>query len=300
MVDITLLTKRAFFNPINPDWYINNVLLEDQLLMDALQKEGMLVARNYWDNTELQFDQTKAIVFRAIWDYFDRYQEFAPWLASVDNKCQLINPIDTIQWNIHKGYLKILESKGINIPPTIFIDPGQSKSLQDWCAISGWNRFVLKPAIAGGGRHTHCFTISDAHLHEPLFNQLKGSETWLLQEYQHQITSKGEATHVLFGGNYSHSVLKRAKRGDFRVQDDYGGTVHNYTATSEEIGFAEKVIAEVTPTPVYARVDVMWDNRDQLCLAELELIEPELWLRNSSTAAQMMAKAIAAQMKTSA
>ena len=44
--------------------------------------------------------------------------------------------------------------------------------------------------------------------------------------------------------------------------------------------------------PIYARVDVFLDNENKLALAELELIEPELWFRNYPKAAHKLAKAI--------
>ena len=103
---------------------------------------------------------------------------------------------------------------------------------------------------------------------------------------------KGEVAFMVFGGKYSHAILKKGKEGDFRVQDDFGGTVHDYQANREEIAFAEQVVAACTSQPVYARVDVLWDNNDQPCLSELELIEPEMWFRNHNPAAESMANAL--------
>ena len=47
----------------------------------------------------------------------------------------------------------------------------------------------------------------------------------MVQEFQKNILSSGEIAVMLFGGEYSHSVLKKQKKGDFRVQDDFGGSV---------------------------------------------------------------------------
>ena len=69
---------------------------------------------------------------------------------------------------------------------------------------------------------------------------------------------------------------KWRKKGDFRVQDDFGGSVNQYQANEEEIYFAENVIAVLENQPIYARVDVIWDNNNELAVSELELIEPEL------------------------
>jgi hypothetical protein len=40
-------------------------------------------------------------------------------------------------------------------------------------------------------------------------------------------------------------------------------------------------------------VDAVWDNNDNLALAELELIETELWFRNHPEAAEKLADAVA-------
>jgi len=56
-----------------------------------------------------------------------------------------------------------------------------------------------------------------------------------------------------------------------------------------KISFAEKVVHACEPLPAYARVDVMWDNEDQLAVSEVELVEPELWFRECPEAADVLA-----------
>ena len=84
---------------------------------------------------------------------------------------------------------------------------------------------------------------------------------------------------MLINGAYTHAVLKNAKKGDFRVQDDYGGTFINHVASVEEIALAKQVINACEEVPLYARVDLLEDNHGALALAELEIFEPELWFR---------------------
>jgi glutathione synthase/RimK-type ligase-like ATP-grasp enzyme len=121
-------------------------------------------------------------------------------------------------------------------------------------------------------------------------------EAMMVQEFQHQVLTKGEVALMVLGGKFTHAILKKAKKGDFRVQDDFGGTVTLYVPTPQEIRFAEKVVTRCNPQPVYARVDAIWDNQDQLVLSELELIEPELWFRFNPDAARQLAKAIVTHM----
>ena len=142
------------------------------------------------------------------------------------------------------------------------------------------------------------FDASQASEYEVIFQELIAEESMMLQEYQEKITTKGEVSYILFGGVYSHAVLKKAKAGDFRVQDDFGGSLHVYTPSEEEIAFAENALAQCPELPVYARVDVFWNNQNELVLGELELIEPELWFRRSESAADECAHAILGYMQS--
>ncbi len=290
--DITILTDRRYLHPEKIDWYIQNILDEDKLVTEALEKKGYRVHRINWD-ADFNFKHTRAVLFRATWDYFDRAQEFSVWLDKVKTQTELINDLKTIRWSMDKHYLQDLEKQGIRIPKTIFIEKGDKRTLQELInVVKAWKNWILKPAISGAARHTYKLNASNIDAHEDVFAKLIAEEAMLIQEYQTQITTKGEVAFMVFGGVFSHAILKKAKAGDFRVQDDFGGTVHDYAPTQEEIDFAESVVKNCGYNPVYARVDVIWDNEDQLCVSELELIEPELWFRKSDRAAELLANAI--------
>ena len=53
------------------------------------------------------------------------------------------------------------------------------------------------------------------------------------------------------------------------------------------------MLAACQPAPAYGRVDLVRDNHGNLAVMELELIEPELWLRNHPPAATAFADTIA-------
>lgn len=298
-IDITLLTDSRYSNPPSINWYIQNILDDDRLVKDALIKKGLIVERTHWDNPSYDWSKTRYVVVRTPWDYFDRFNEFSNWLKTVSSLTQFINPIKTLWWNIDKHYLQDLNSQGVRIPPTLFIETGDNRSLLEIIQTSGWETCILKPAVSGAARHTYKLNQNNIPDHEIIFQQLIKEEAMLLQEFQHQITTKGEVALMVFGGQFTHAVLKKAKAGDFRVQDDFGGTIHEYIPTATEIQFAEEVVSKVTPLPVYARVDVIWDNSDNLCVSELELIEPELWFRKYPPAANKMAETILEQIQQS-
>ncbi|MEO9803765.1 MAG: hypothetical protein ABJF04_10980 [Reichenbachiella sp.] len=292
--DIVLLTDSRFTAPNPPDQYADNVILEDQLLMQALLDKGLNAYKTHWDDPKFDWTQTKCAIIRTTWDIYNdgKLEQFEAWLDQVKDQTQLINAYSTIRWNIDKHYLLDLAERGIKIPPTIFIPKGENRSLQEIVKVSNWKNPILKPAISGGGRHT--YRLDDENLDEIAltFAKLIQTETMLLQEFQHNVVKKGELTLMVFNGKYSHAVLKKAKAGDFRVQDDFGGTVHAYQPSPEEVAFAEKVVSVCEPKPLQARVDFIWDNNEELCVSELELIEPELWFRNQKEAPARLADVI--------
>ena len=114
----------------------------------------------------------------------------------------------------------------------------------------------------------------------------------LFKEFLNSIIIKGEISLILINGIYTHAVKKIAKKGDFRVQDDHGGKVERYEPNKNEIKFAEKCINKCIEIPMYARVDLIYDNNNKISLSELELIEPELWFRNNKSSAKLLAKSI--------
>ena len=291
-IDITLLTESRYEKPKNPDWYIQNILDEDRILQLALESKGLKVARVDWASDNFDWSSTKYALFRTTWDYFHRFEEFSKWLESASKMTQFINNLDIVNWNMDKHYLSDLQLKGINIPPTVFVEKGEKTNLADLHQQMQWKETILKPTVSGAARHTYKLNLENLEKHEDIFQQLVKHEAMMLQPFQYNIVDKGEISLMVMGGKYTHAVLKVAKPGDFRVQDDYGGSVHNYNPTQEEINFAERAIVACPSMPYYARVDIFTDNDDAIALGELELIEPELWFRESNPAAEVLADAL--------
>jgi glutathione synthase/RimK-type ligase-like ATP-grasp enzyme len=265
--------------------------------MVALEQMGLNVIRKNWASEDFNWNNCDHAIFRTTWDYFDQYEKFTLWLKSVASKTCLINSIDLIQWNIDKHYLKDLNNKGINTIPTVYIEKKELNTLSELHEKKKWDKTILKPAVSATARHTYKLALDNLHHHETVFQKLIGEECMMLQPFQNDIVERGEVSYVLFGGEYTHAVLKRAKQGDFRVQDEFGGTVELYKPNQKEIDFALSVVNACKPTPVYARVDVIKDNDGELCLVELELLEPELWFRLNPSSAKIFANYIMNFMK---
>lgn len=290
--DVVILTSKSYLTIKEGDNYIQNVIDEDNYVLQSLEKQGLKVIRLSWDDANFDWSSTKFILFRTTWDYSERFSEFSKWLEKVSQQAILLNSEAIIRWNLDKHYLLDLQKNGVHICESYFIEKGASKTLEELSAQYNLQEFVIKPCISGGSRHTYKINSENIAAHEAIFSELISQEAMIMQPFQHNIVEKGEVSYMVVNGKFTHAVLKKAKSGDFRVQDDFGGSVHEYTPTQQEITFAEKAVQACFEPPIYARVDAFIDNNNQLALAELELVEPELWFRNHPKAADELANGI--------
>jgi len=291
-IDVIILTDARYVNPSEINNYNGNVFHEDELVKKALEKLGLKTLRLSWDDPDFDWSTTNYALFRSTWDYFNRFDEFTTWFDKASKQTLFINSESIIRWNIDKHYLQYLGKKGVHCTPTLFIEAGSQKTLAQLHKETQWEVTVLKPVVSGTARHTYKLNPKSLHLQEAHYRELIAKEAFMLQPFQKNIIEKGELSLIIIDGKFTHAVLKTAKKGDFRVQNNFGGTVHNYTPTTKEIQFAEKAVNVCKPKPIYARVDILTDNNGQLAIAELELIEPELWFRKNPEAADKLALAI--------
>ena len=293
--DIALLTERRFDVPAAAadDWYLANILREDQLLADALRRHGLASMRVDWARPDIDWSRFRLAVFRTTWDYFDRFDEFTAWLARAEQQTALCNRPSIIRWNMDKHYLGDLEAKGIPIVPCRFIERGAAITLAELLDATRWHDAIIKPCVSGGARHTYRVNRANAAQIDAVVRPLLAAESFILQPFMRDIVERGEDTLVVLNGRYTHAVRKSVKPGDFRVQDEHGGRVRAHEPTPDQIELAERAMGACDPAPAYGRVDMVRDNEGRLAVMELELIEPELWLRTHPSAALPLAEAIA-------
>lgn len=287
---IYLLTEERYLNPKVKNDYNDNILLEEGILSEALLKEGINSERVIWSDPKINWSNADYLLFRTTWDYFDRFNEFENWLNQIEKTVPTINCIKTVKWNLDKKYLLELEKKGIDIPQSILLPINNEVNLLEQLNQKKWKKGIVKPCISSTARDTYVIDRNNAEQMTRPINDLLKKEDFLFQKFEEKVLTEGELSMMFFGGKYTHTVLKKAKEGDFRVQDDFGGTVHEYEAGKKEIAFGQKVIEAMNVIPDYARVDILWNDEGELVLSELELIEPELWFRFNPDSAMILAR----------
>ena len=288
--DVVVLTDSRYVNPLETNTYISNVLREDELVINALKEKNLSVVKKDWNDSIFDWETTRSILFRSTWDYFDKFELFKKWFNKTKNKCLMINSAETIEWNIDKHYLLDLQEHQIPIPNSEFIQRRSSIDLLELMQKKNWNEIVVKPTISGAAKNTYRLKKGEINQFNPSWEKLIYQEDFIIQEFQNNVITEGEVAMIVIGGKFTHAVLKKAKEGDFRVQDDFGGSIAIYNPSKEMVKLAEKCTRILTPIPSYARVDIIWDNFRDLAVSELELIEPELWFRLNPNAAQKLAQ----------
>ncbi|WP_409029217.1 RimK family alpha-L-glutamate ligase [Gracilimonas sediminicola] len=291
--DVVILTDSRYVNPSAPGGYVQNILTEDRIVKEALQNIGLKVDRKDWADPDFDWSSTKAVLFRTTWDYFNRFDEFKGWMENTSSRTHFINTEQLIRWNMDKHYLDDLSGSGVNVVPTRYLDSGNGLSIHQIHTITGWQDTVIKPTVGGAGRHTYRIHPKNMDTVAQKLEEVMLEEDFMLQPFQESVITSGEWSFVFFGETFSHAVLKKAKPGDFRVQDDFGGTVHAYSPKENEIEFARRALLACPELPAYARVDMVLNNSGELAVSELELIEPELWFRMKPEAANLLAEEVA-------
>lgn len=296
-IDVVILTEDRYVRPDRDDWYQAQIAHEEGLVASALAGLGLHVERRSWSDADMDWTQCRSALFRSTWDYFDRFAEFAPWLDRVSGETQLFNDAALIRWNVDKHYLADLAAKGVAAVPTRFVERGESTSLAEIMAAEGWDEIVFKPAVSGAARLT--FRVSGASLvqHEPVFARCVAEEAMMVQRFEPAILADGELSLIVIAGRTTHAIRKTARAGDFRVQDDHGGTVHPHAPDAAQCAFAEAAVAACPAQPLYARVDFVRAQEGGYRLMELELVEPELFFRFHPPAAEALAQGLAEKLR---
>lgn len=92
-------------------------------------------------------------------------------------------------------------------------------------------------------------------------------------------------------GAPTHAVLKRPAAGEFRVQPRLGGTTEVREAPAAVVAAAQRVLAALPASPLYARIDGV-ERASGFTVMEVEVNEPGLFFDLAPAAAERFAVAI--------
>ena len=265
---------------------------DDQHLARSLEAYGVTVRPAVWSDDSVRWDDFDGVIIRSCWDYHLRHEDFLCWLGQVERaRVPVINPPNTVRWNIDKRYLRELELRGTRLVPTRWVERGASVSLAALLGESGWSEAVVKPAISASAHATWRTSHATAQRDESKFVHQISRGNVLVQPFLPEIVENGEWSLVYLDGRFSHAVLKRTVNGDFRVQHNFGGTSELASPPDYVRETADRIVADLSSEWVFARVDGCVRDA-QFLLMELELIEPVLFFALAPYGAQRLADAL--------
>ncbi|MEJ2867638.1 hypothetical protein WCD74_07675 [Actinomycetospora sp. OC33-EN08] len=259
---------------------------ENQPLVDALEARGAAARVEPWDAPDdvAGWSSADLVAVRTTWDYTARRDDFLAWARDVAAATALQNPLAVLEWNSHKRYLVELADAGVPVVPTRLVPAGSSPDPL------GPSRVVVKPAVSAGGRDT--FAGTGPELDETLAGLVVVGDA-LVQPAVESIGVEGEVSLIRLGDRWSHAVRKFPAEDGFLVHERHGGRLEDHEPTPRELAVADAALAHA-PAPVHAaRVDLVRLDGEPVVM-ELELIEPELFLRRSPDAAGLLADALLA------
>lgn len=268
----------------------NGKVDDDRLLLACLQKQGFDVKLVSWDDPEVIWDNFDCLILRSCWNYIYHAEEFFSWVLELEKKhIAMWNRSDVIRWNYHKKYLLDLAQKGITIIPT-YIVIKQADIIQ-MANENNWVDIVLKPTIGNASYQVQHMSLIDIQKKEKEINHALGKQEMLIQPFIKEIQEEGEWSFVFLGGKFSHAVLKRPKKGDFRAHPDFGAQENMVSPDTKLTYQAQSVYDAIGKKLLYARVDGIV-HEGKFFLMELELIEPYLFFSMYPSACDVFVKAI--------
>lgn len=269
---------------------------DDRPLAAVLAARGHEVAAAIWDDPALDWAQFDLAMLRSPWDYFHRRDEFLRWAERTAAATRLWNPLDLVRWNSHKRYLVEMRERGAAVIPTEIVAAGSAVDVRARMAHNGWTRAVVKPAVSADAFGTILVGPDDADAAQAHADQLLADRDVMIQPYFASVEEPGERCLVHIDGRFSHAVRKRSHFLGGRHAGPEGVPVE---AADDERAEAARVLRLArAESALYARVDLARDDAGRPCLMELELVEPTLFFTGAPGAAERMADALQARMRS--
>jgi glutathione synthase/RimK-type ligase-like ATP-grasp enzyme len=288
MTEIALLTAANLVSDA-PDRRADAHLFDIQLdiLRGGFAPHGLTLTPVRWIDP-IAWKRFGAVLVNSAWDYQDRHEDF---LATLDRIAALGVPVfndpGAVRWNIRKTYLRELEARGVPVIPTLWPEAPTHDDIVHAMSAFGIEDVVLKRQVGGGARAQVRYTRANMPEAGSIMDR-----PGMIQPFIASIATEGEYSFLFVDGEFSHALVKRAKSGDYRIQEAYGGTSQAIDPTPDDRASAQAVLAALATPPLYARVDMVRGQAGELLLMELEVIEPFLFPKDGPHIGQMLGAAL--------
>jgi glutathione synthase/RimK-type ligase-like ATP-grasp enzyme len=266
----------------------------DRLVARRLDELGFSVGGAVWSDPNVDWGSSRLCVLRSTWDYHEHPARFFAWLGNVAARTTVRNEPNLVRWNAHKFYLHDLAARGVPIVQTAWLRRGAPANVEALCAALESDELIIKPAYgASSSLVLHVRAGADerergqAHL-----DRLLRAQDVLVQPFLHALDAYPERALMFVNGAFTHAVSKTPYQRALPTGE--AGDAPLVEAASDEVDVATRAIRSLPERPLFARVDLVRDDRHRACVLELELIEPTLFLGVYAPSVIALADAIAA------
>lgn len=254
----------------------------DHMLIHPFKGAGWQVDVVSWREKETDWDKYEVVIIRSCWDYQKAPVDFLDTLKKIDlSTAWLVNSLKLVEWNIDKNYLKELEKKGVAIVPTLWLNHFNTADFHSFFTTFKTDEIIIKPLVGANSDNTFWLNESDPSYLLNSLSECFSNSPFLVQPFIKSVLTEGEYSLFYFGGRYSHAILKTPKKGDFRVQEEHGGTLTAVNPNELLLAAGKEAMRALPEQPFYARLDFV-ENNDTFLLMEAELIEPSLYFNMDS------------------
>jgi glutathione synthase/RimK-type ligase-like ATP-grasp enzyme len=170
------------------------------------------------------------------------------------------------------------------------VPAGSGETLARILQTHGLNEAVVKPVVSMCGLDTWRTSRGLAHGHEPEWSRLSETRDMLVQEYLAEI-ALGELSFIFFDRAFGHALRKTPRAGEFRVQEEYGGTRAPFEPDANLLAQARRALDGVDGPLTWARVDGV-EVDGKFVLMELEVIDPTLFFAYDDGSPERFADAV--------
>lgn len=247
----------------------------DKLYRAALERRGATVEPGVWNDAGVRFHEADIVVIRSTWDYHRNLEAYRSWLDSLERfGTKVANPVPFVRWNLEKTYLDELAAEGIPTPAQHIL-PCDLDTVRLVLTEAAWTQAVAKPSAGASGHGV--FMVTPETL-DAIWSELAAAilpHRLVLQEFVPEIRTEGQMSYVFLGGKYSHAMCLRPTSGEFRINSKFKPHLEVIAPQERDIEDAARAIAALPVPPLYARVDMVRREGQQLLL-EAEVNEPGL------------------------
>ncbi len=249
--------------------------VDEAITLAAFRDRGHEVTLVPWEDGPERLADFDGVIIRSTWNYPLHIKEFSTWIQETSQQTTMLNPPEIMLGNLDKRYLNDLAGRGVDVVPSAWFLASDAHLLDNLLTVKS----VIKPTVGAGSMDTKVFEKDEASEAKAWLEKMDPSRTFMIQPFLNSVTTVGEQSIIVIGGEPQHRIHKHP-----RFADGHERVEGPFEVSKEFDRLARSILEPLADRLLYARVDLMMNDDGQWVLSELEMIEPSLFFRQNPNA----------------